>query len=700
MRAREADQSGYVERASVRIWYEVYGDGTSTLMLLPCWSIVHSRVWKSQIPYLARHYRVITFDGRGNGRSDRPQGAAAYRAEEYVADAIAVLDATATERAVLVGFSFGGHVGALLAANWPERVVSAMLVSPAAPFGPGTGAQAQRAFLEPAESDEGWAKYNRDYWRRDFRGFTEFFFQQALSEPHSTKQIEDCIAWAAETSSDTVTDTVLGRFLSQPTDEQAYARIRCPTLVVHGDRDAIVPYERGRRVAKAIGSPLLTLEGSGHLPVAREPVIMNRIIRAFADRSCQRITAPAVLRRGPSRSKRILYLSSPIGLGHGRRDLAIARRLREMCPDIGVDWLTQHPVTALLERAGETIHPASSILVNESRHIEGEAGEHDLHIFQALRRMDEIQVANFMVFQEVVEEGQYDLVVADESWDVDHFWHEHPELKCSPLAWFTDFVGYLPMPEGGDHEAYLTADYNAEMLEHIARYPRVRDRAIFVGDPDDIVPDTFGPGLPAIRGWTQAHFAFAGYITGIDPADLSDRASLRQRFGYGEEEKICVVTVGGSAVGAPLLRRVIAAAAIARQSRPEMRFVVVTGPRIDPRGLPSSAGVELHGYVSDLHLRLAACDLAVVQGGLTTCMELTASGVPFIYFPLHNHFEQNVHVRYRLDRYGAGHCLDFASSSSEEIAAAIIKAVGRSVTYRAVGADGDRRAARLLADLL
>ncbi len=63
-----------------------------------------------------------------------------------------------------------------------------------------------------------------------------------------------------------------------------------------------------------------------------------------------------------------------------------------------------------------------------------------------------------MVFQEVVEEGQYDLVIADESWDVDHYWHEHPELKRCALAWFTDFVGYLPMPEGGDRETHPTAD--------------------------------------------------------------------------------------------------------------------------------------------------------------------------------------------------------------------------------------------------
>jgi hypothetical protein len=89
-----------------------------------------------------------------------------------------------------------------------------------------------------------------------------------------------------------------------------------------------------------------------------------------------------------------------------------------------------------------------------------------------------------------------------------------------------------------------------------------------------------------------------------------------------------------------------------------------------------------------------------VQGGLTTCMELTAANVPFIYFPLHNHFEQNVHVRYRLNRYAAGYCLDYLRSSVEDIASAIVATVGRSVRYRTVEPNSDSRAARLLLDLL
>jgi pimeloyl-ACP methyl ester carboxylesterase/predicted glycosyltransferase len=698
MRAREPDRSGNIERDGVRIHYDVYGDGPSTLLLMPSWSIVHSRLWKAQIPYLARYYRVITFDGRGNGLSDRPSGAEAYRASEFMADALAVMDATGTERAVVVGLSQGGHWAAMLTARHPERVVSAMLVAPSTPFGLRRGTE--QSFLEQKNVHEGWAKYNRYYWQDNYLDFVEFFFREAFCEPHSTKQIEDGVAWACETDANTLTDTVLGRFLKDDDGEDLYRTIRRPVVVVQGDQDVIVPFAKGKQVAELIGAPLVALEGSGHIPIARVPVLMNRLIRDFADRSTGRIAAPAVLRRGTGRRNRVLYLSSPIGLGHARRDLAIARRLRELRPGLEIDWLTQHPVTALLEKAGETVHPASRLLVNESQHIESEAGEHDLHVFQALRRMDEILVTNFMTFQDTVEDKQYDLVIADESWDVDHFWHEHPELKRGTLAWFTDFVGYMPMPEGGDHEAYLTADYNAEMIEHIERFPRVRDKAIFIGSPEDIVDGTFGPGLPEIRSWTAKHFDFSGYVTGIDPHEIADRAELRHRFGYREDEKICIVTVGGSGVGAALLRRIIDASALVRRRLPALRFVVVAGPRIDPASLPRAPGVEMHGYVGDLHQRLAACDLALVQGGLTTCMELTAARVRFIYFPLHNHFEQNVHVRHRLARYGAGRCMDYQTSSPDEIAAAVVEELDRPVLYRGVESDGDLRAARILADLL
>jgi hypothetical protein len=374
--------------------------------------------------------------------------------------------------------------------------------------------------------------------------------------------------------------------------------------------------------------------------------------------------------------------------------------LRQLHPELEVDWLAQDPVTRLLEASGERVHPLSARLASESRHIELESGEHDLHCFQAIRRMDEVLIANFMIFQDAVEQGGYDLVIADEAWDIDHYWHEHPELKKARLAWFTDFVGYVPMPSGGDHEAYLTTDYNAEMIEHVERHPGVRDRAIFVGDPKDIVPMSFGKDLPAMRDWVPRHFDFAGYVIGEHPRSFGSRADLRQSLGYRPDERVCIVTVGGSGVGAHLIRRILQSYAMARARLPELRMIVVAGPRIDPRSLNAPAGVELRAFVPNLDRHLAACDLALVQGGLTTCMELTAAGTPFLYFPLQNHFEQNFHVAHRLDRYGAGRRMQYASSTPDMIAEAMVAALQAPTAFKPVEADGAARAARMLADLL
>jgi predicted glycosyltransferase len=405
--------------------------------------------------------------------------------------------------------------------------------------------------------------------------------------------------------------------------------------------------------------------------------------------------------RALARKRRALYISSPIGLGHAQRDVAIADELRRIHPDLEIDWLAQHPVTAVLEGRGERIHPASAWLANESAHIQSEASGHELNAFQAIRRMDEILVANFMVFHDVVANGEYDLVIGDEAWDVDYFLHENPELKRTAFAWLTDFVGWLPMPVGGEREAYLTADLNAEMIEHIARFPRLRDRAIFVGDPDDIVPDDFGPGLPGIRDWTERNFSFSGYITGFDPAPLvADRERLRRDLGYHDDERVVVVTVGGSGVGRALLERVIASYPEARRRVAGLRMIAVAGPRIDPASLSAPAGVEVRAHVPDLYRHLIAADLAVVQGGLTTTMELVAGRRPFLYFPLEHHFEQNRHVAHRLDRYGAGRRMHYASSDPDAIAEAIADEMDLPVMSLPVAADGAARAAALIAPLV
>lgn len=701
MRAATPHTEGTVERDGVRLWYEVYGTGERTILLMPTWSLFHSRHWKMQIAFLARRFRVVTFDGRGNGRSDRPQDDAAYGDMTYVEDAVAVLDETGTRSCIAMGVSWGGLWTVLLASMYPERVAGAVVIGPAVPL-PVSAPSTRRKIRwnERIEAPQDWEKHNRYYWLEDYRDWATFFVDQIFTEPHSTKQREDGVAWALETDGSTLVRT----YLSPRVGADAFAvhlrDLDRPLLVIHGTEDAIQPHGLGVALAEAAGAELVSLDGSGHAPMARDPVQVNLAIEDFALRTFGVARSSLTWRRGRVRPKRALYISSPIGLGHARRDVGIADELRSLVPDLQIDWLAQAPVTNLLKARGEALHPMSAFLASEVAHIDRESGDHRLHCFQAIRRMDEILAANFMVFHDVVRDEHYDLVIGDEAWEVDYYLHENPNLKNYAYVWLSDFVGYLPMHSGGAHEARLTADYNEEMIRHIARYPRIRDRAIFIGEPDDIVPDTFGPGLPEIRAWTEEHFGFAGYVSGFDPASLADRDRVRAELGYERDEKVCIVTVGGSGVGLPLLRKIADAFPAVRAAIPDLRMIMVAGPRIDPREIPHRPGLEVRSYVDGLHRHLAAADLAIVQGGLTTCMELVASKRPFIYVPLEDHFEQNFHVRARLGRYGAGRSMTYADLTPGALSTAMLEELGRTVSYRDVEGDGAARAAAMIAELL
>ena len=708
-RARYPDAEGFVERDGQRLFYELYGEGEETIFFLPTWSIVHSRQWKMQIAYFARHFRVLSMDGLGNGRSDRCRERRRYAPAEVARDCLAVMDATATQRAVMASLSTGAQYQLELARLAPERVVGATFIGPLFPYtlsqntvltDPIVQRVTRKLHLPTPVS---WAHMNPVYWREDHRRFADWFMARCLPEPHSPKPIEDGVGWMLDTDPVTLTATVAhGQFMrGRRTLRKAAQRLQCPVLVVHGERDKISATRDGRALARLSGGDVNVVAGAGHLPHARKPVAFNLALRDFAEDAFARRRTPrdpTVYR--PDGRPRALFISSPIGLGHAQRDVAIARELRCLHPDLQIDWLAQDPVTRMLEREGERIHPASPHLANESKHIESESAEHDLHCFHAIRRMDEILAANFMLFHDVVRKDRYDLWIGDEAWELDYYLHENPHEKRAPYAWLSDFVGFLPMDDGDAHERFLAADHNAQKVEHIAEHPGVRDLSLFVGNPDDIVPKRLGPELPMIRDWTERNYSFTGYVTGFDPADLSDRAKLRAELGYGDDEQVCIVTVGGSGVGAALLRRVITAFPQAKERVPQLRMIVVAGPRIDPASLPSPDGLEVVPYVHNLYRHLAACDLAVVQGGLTTSMELTAQKRPFLYFPLRHHFEQNFHVRHRLERYGAGRGMDFDDSPPEAIATAIAEEIGREVAYRDVEIDGAARAARQMATLL
>jgi pimeloyl-ACP methyl ester carboxylesterase len=283
VRAIEPDESGSVRG----IYWERFGDGEPTVLFVPPWAIVHSRIWKMQVPYFARHFRVVVFDPRGNGRSERPANVAAYAETEYARDALAVMDASGTEEAVVVSLSLGAQRALLLADAHPERVLGLAFIAPAVrivPDHPMRGHYAQ-LFEHELDTDEGWAKMNAPYWRRDYRAFVEFFFSTAFSEPHSTKQIEDAVGWGLETDAETLIATALADGLDERTTREIAARIRCPVLVIHGVDDGIRPVAAGEELAAVTGGEFMRMAGVGHCPQARKPVAVNLALREFVERA-------------------------------------------------------------------------------------------------------------------------------------------------------------------------------------------------------------------------------------------------------------------------------------------------------------------------------------------------------------------------------------------------------------------------------
>src|SRR5262249_50517607 len=201
----------------------------------------------------------------------------------------------------------------------------------------------------------GWAKYNRHYWQRDYPDFLDFFFAQMFTEPHSTKQIEDCVAWASDVAPARLADADEGLGACfRETFRSVCERVRCPVLVIHGDEDELRPLAQGAALADITGGTLVTVAGGGHGTHARDPILVNHLIREFVDR-IHPVATRRTWVRALRRPKRALYVSSPIGLGHARRDVAIAAELRRLHPDLQIDWLAQHPVTEVLQTHGERV---------------------------------------------------------------------------------------------------------------------------------------------------------------------------------------------------------------------------------------------------------------------------------------------------------------------------------------------------------
>jgi pimeloyl-ACP methyl ester carboxylesterase len=279
-RARYPDETGYVEHGDgVRVFYEVYGDSPDVVCLLQPWAVNHSRSWRAQIPYFARHFRVLAIDPRGNGRSDRPRERAAYSRTAHVRDVVAVLDATGTERAMVAGVSPRAALALALAVEHPDRVRAIAFITPQLWI--------EEDFVRPFASGsheryEGMDKLNPHYWTQDYRGFAEWFAEWTSPRPHSTRQREEFVRQAMETDGETLVPSTIGFEMYEREEALELARgIRCPVLVTQNGGEAMYPKHTSGPLAEATGGRLHVFEGLGPLVASRWPVAMNIVLREF-----------------------------------------------------------------------------------------------------------------------------------------------------------------------------------------------------------------------------------------------------------------------------------------------------------------------------------------------------------------------------------------------------------------------------------
>jgi predicted glycosyltransferase len=396
--------------------------------------------------------------------------------------------------------------------------------------------------------------------------------------------------------------------------------------------------------------------------------------------------------------KRILYISGSLGLGHISRDLAIAQELRRQYGDLDISWLAAPPADKVIQEAKENLLPEASGLVDESEIAESLADGAHLNLIKYAFGARNQWSRNVDVVESVTASGRYDAIVGDETYEILLAFKKDPSRKKCPFVMIFDFVGFEAMTRN-PLEKLGVYFWNKKWSEGIDRVPEFVDLSLFVGEEEDIPDRPFGFLLPGRREWARARCEFVGYVFPFDPSDLRDRTTIREKLGY-DEFPLVVCSIGGTAIGKDLLGLCGEAYPIAADKIPGLRMILVCGPRLDPDKIRFPDGVEAKGYVPNLYEHLAASDLAVVQGGGTVTLELTALRRPFLYFPIEGHSEQEVHVASRLKRHGAGVRMTLSTTTPETLAASIIDNIGTETRYPRIPVDGAKIAAEKIGKLL
>jgi UDP:flavonoid glycosyltransferase YjiC (YdhE family) len=396
--------------------------------------------------------------------------------------------------------------------------------------------------------------------------------------------------------------------------------------------------------------------------------------------------------------KRILYISGSLGLGHVVRDLAIAKELRRQNPEAKVCWIAAGPAASLLKEEGEELLPEADLYADNNVPAERAAKTYGLNLMKYTVGARKAWERNVDVFRRLMLKSRFDVIIGDETYEIAFALQKKRVSAQAPFVMIYDFVGCdsVSISPVEKLAAYL---WNRLWAGSHRLFSDGKNLALFVGEPEDIPDKSFGPFLPRRRDWAKTHYRFIGHVLSFRPEEYTDRASIREKLGYAQK-RLVVCSIGGTAIGKDLLELSARAYPIIRRQVPDVHTVLVCGPRFSPDSLDVPQDVEVRGYVSALHELFAASDLAIVQGGATSTLELTALRRPFLYFPLEGHFEQQVHVTGRLLRHRAGVKMSHSQVTPTSLAKKVVANLDREVTHLPIPINGAERAAQLISGLL
>jgi len=397
--------------------------------------------------------------------------------------------------------------------------------------------------------------------------------------------------------------------------------------------------------------------------------------------------------------KRILYVSGSIGLGHVTRDLAIAKQLRKQYPEIELLWLAAHPATILLKEAGEILLPEADKYGDVNIPAERAARGFGMNILTYGRKVRKQFSHNVKVLKQIISKEHFDLVIGDETYEFAIALALKYILLQAPFVMIYDFLGLDSVTKNPIDKLSVYIWNLIWAKTDCKLFSKRKNLALFAGELEDVPGKSLGFRLPNRREHALQYYKFTGHILPFEPAEYADRTKIREKLGYGNEP-VVVCSIGGTAIGKDLLELCAKAYPIIKQKVPDIHMVLICGPRLPVDSVKVPDGVEVKGYVPALYEHFAASDLAIVQGGGTATLELTALRRPFLYFPLANHCEQQIHVAERLARHKAGIKMVYSQTTAEILAEKVITNLGKDVDYPPILVQGAQKAARLISELL